>query len=511
MTATVTWLVLAVVHRAPSVATICAWVPWRKFPLDGVDHPAVVYHEWIRRRLDRPDGPGLPPVSCDPRTSVVPVWSRLCASLVVLGGAQRFGAGLRSAAEKQRPMELGVSTTDEPARLVATEQVNAFRARAHRLDQRISGDAALAEVASLCGVQDSPPGSAVMALSARVEGVTSDLLDKALWHDKSLLRTWAMRGAPFIVPTADLPVFTTGVLPVDEEGRTNLISAVTKSLDDLSGGLDDYVAASAEVVRDVLAGRRLEINELGYQAAERIAATLPEDDRAVWEAEGPHAAGQPLGEAVVHFCIRILTLQKVLCFAPREGRKAPFVLLDEWLKQVPSTQAEDARRDLVTRYLHAYGPSTPAGLARWLGVTPSDAAAWWDLVEVLPVDVDGSRCWLLDGDLAALDENQDEPIEGVRLLPPSDPFLQLADRDLLVPDRGRQRELWRTLHSPGALLVDGEVVGTWRGRKRASRLDITLGPFKQLSNAVRGLVEEEAYTLAQARGAKKATVAIVER
>lgn len=33
----------------------------------------------------------------------------------------------------------------------------------------------------------------------------------------------------------------------------------------------------------------------------------------------------------MHFCIRILTLQGVVCFAPRAGNKAPFVLVDEWL------------------------------------------------------------------------------------------------------------------------------------------------------------------------------------
>jgi hypothetical protein len=32
----------------------------------------------------------------------------------------------------------------------------------------------------------------------------------------------------------------------------------------------------------------------------------------------------------VHFCIRILALRRVVCFAPRAGNKAPFVLVDEW-------------------------------------------------------------------------------------------------------------------------------------------------------------------------------------
>jgi hypothetical protein len=273
------------------------------------------------------------------------------------------------------PDELGAAMLS-----VTAAQVRAFRARVHRLDQRMAGADAATEVAGLCGLQDSPPGSAATALHARMEGVTPRVLEQALAVDRTLVRTWAMRGAPFIVPTVDLPVFTTGVLPLDEDARTRLVVGVRGALDDLSGGLDDYVAATADVVREVLHGQRLEINELGRQVAERVGPRLPEQDRTVWEAEGPYAMSQPLGEGVVHFCIRILTLQQVLCFAPRQGRKAPFVLVSEWLEDVPQQDAGRAHRELVTRYLRAYGPSTPAGFARWLGVGVSDAAAWWRLV-----------------------------------------------------------------------------------------------------------------------------------
>lgn len=370
----------------------------------------------------------------------------------------------------------------------------------------------MAAVAGLCGLQDSPPGTAGMALHARVEGITKQVLEQALGADRTLVRTWAMRGAPYVVPTVDLPIFTTGVLPVDEEGRTNLIVGVRPALEDLPGGLDDYVAATSDAVRDVLSGQRLEINELGRQVAQRVERTLPEQARRVWSAEGPYGQGQPLGEGIIHFCIRILTLRQVLCFAPRRGRTAPFVLLSEWLDDLPELDAGQARRELVTRFLRAYGPSTATGLAGWLGVTVADAAAWWDLIDddIVLVDVGGSPRWLLTEDLGTLEASREGTLEGVRFLPPGDPFLRLWDREVLVADPAHQQQLWRPLHPPGALLVDGDVVGTWRGRKSASRLDLTVEPFERLRSAVHPRIEDAAQALAPVRDAKKVTLTFGE-
>ena len=135
---------------------------------------------------------------------------------------------------------------DRPALSVTAAQVRALRAKAHRLDQRVIGEDALSEVAGVCGLQDSPPGAATTAFHARVVDLTPSVLERALAVDRTLVRTWAMRGAPYVVPTAELSVFTTGVLPVDEEARKNLIQGVRQALDVLTGDLDDIVAATAD-------------------------------------------------------------------------------------------------------------------------------------------------------------------------------------------------------------------------------------------------------------------------
>ncbi len=110
-----------------------------------------------------------------------------------------------------------------------------------------------------------------------------------------------MRGAPFYFPTADAPVFTAGVLPPTEEAMRHLILGVEQSLDRLGMSLTDAVELTCAEIDEVLSGRQLAINELGAELTEWITGKLPAKQREVWEQEGPHAAGQPIGEAVVHF------------------------------------------------------------------------------------------------------------------------------------------------------------------------------------------------------------------
>ncbi len=386
------------------------------------------------------------------------------------------------------------------------QDVIAARLAAHRLDERVSADQ-LSDVAGRCGVQDSPPGSALLALHARVEGVTREVFDAATGEDQSLLRTWAMRGAPFVLPTEDAAVFTTGVLPPTEAARHQLVHGVGPALETLGMRLDDAVEATRAEIGGVLSGRWLAIGPLGREVASRVADSLTKQQRGAWEAEGPHARGQPLGEAVVHFCIRLLTLEQVVCFAPREGRTAPFVLVEEWLDQpIPSLDPASARAELVRRYLRSYGPSTRAHLASWLGVRAGDAHDWWDLVEdeLSEVDVDG-RAWLLTEDVEDL--GRAAMPDGVRLLPPGDPYTQMRDRESIV-DRHHHRELWKTVGAPGALLVDGQVVGAWRPRTSGRRLTIAVTPFAPLSSGDEARVHSEAATIGPLRGASSVAVEV---
>ena len=85
------------------------------------------------------------------------------------------------------------------------------------------------------------------------------------------------------------------------------------------------------------------------------------------------------------------------------------------------------------------------------------------------------------------------PAAPARLLPSGDAYflLQGAERELLVPDADRRRELWTPRVWPGALLVDGEVVGTWRRAQET----VTIQTWRRLSRSARTAVEAEAASL----------------
>lgn len=382
---------------------------------------------------------------------------------------------------------------------VSRSQVLAFRLQAHGLTERSAGEG-LVEAAGRCGIQNSPPGSALLAVHARVRDVTVAQMGEAVADEKSLLQSWCMRGAPFFFPTVDAPVFTTGALPPTEEALRHLLPGVVPSLDRLGLGLTEAADLCRAHLTEVLSGRRLAVNELGAELAARIAPGLPKAQRDVWDEEGPYAPGQPLGEGVVHFCLRVLTLQGVVCFAPREGNRAPFVLVREWLgRPIPDVDPEVARAELLRRYLRCYGPSTRADFAGWVGVRAPDTDAWWGLVgdELARVEY-GGQAWLLGDDLDSL-RSAPGPI-GVRLLPLRDPYTQQRDHSTIV-DSAHHREVWRTVGEPGTLLVDGAVSGTWRARKSGRRLTLTVTPFDPLAARDQARLRDEAEQIAPLRGA----------
>ena len=100
---------------------------------------------------------------------------------------------------------------------------------------------------------------------------------------------------------------------------------------------------------------------------------------------------------------------------------------------------------------------------------------------------------LLTSDEAAVREAP-APAAAARLLPSGDAYTlhgTAEGRALLVPDAAQRGELWTPRVWPGALLVGGEIVGTWR---RAQRV-LTIQAWRKLSRAARDAVVAEAEAL----------------
>ncbi len=203
--------------------------------------------------------------------------------------------------------------------------------------------------------------------------------------------------------------------------------------------------------------------------------------------------------------MRVLTLQGVVCFAPRSGNKAPFVLVNEWLDHpIPAVDPDLARAELLRRYLHCYGPSTRADFAAWVGVRAGDVDPWWDLVEDELTQAEfGGTSWILTEDLDAL---RSAPVPtSLRLLPPRDPYTQMRDRETIV-DKKYHREVWKTPGEPGTVLADGTIIGTWRPRKSGKKLTITVTTFGSLPDRHRTALQHEIEQVAPLRGASSVAI-----
>jgi Winged helix DNA-binding domain len=173
------------------------------------------------------------------------------------------------------------------------------------------------------------------------------------------------------------------------------------------------------------------------------------------------------------------------------GRRAG---IEIWTVEAPEIDPAEARRELARRYLHIFGPGTAEGFGGWAGIKPPAAAEAFAALEgsLLAVRSPIGDAWLLADDEPAMraEEIADAP---ARLLPSGDAYFLLAgtERELLVPREEQRSQLWTPRVWPGAVLVDGEIRGTWRRAQHTVRIDT----WEPLSRASRDAVEAEAGAL----------------
>jgi hypothetical protein len=285
------------------------------------------------------------------------------------------------------------------------------------------------------GLQDSAPRAALVGLLARVDGV-----DRDSWEHPDLVQIW-FRWADYLVPRADVGVFTLGAMPRRRSWA-------------------DALEALADAVIDAMDGER---------SVRRVVSTrLP---------------ALPIRSACVSGRVHIRW----------DTRNVDVIVADR-----PEIDPEPARLELARRFLRWHGPAGPRHLARWAGLTREDAQETWAELgpELAPVELAGRQRWLLRDDVDAA-ISAPRPV-GVRLLPPGDPVLHVPDPTPVRPPRVRPRPedgiTSRLVNSlTGRVVVDGEVVGSW-GRVKGA---VTVVPWSDVPRARRGPIEDEARAMAR--------------
>lgn len=342
-----------------------------------------------------------------------------------------------------------------------------------------------------------------------MEDVTLPQLEQALYGEKTLLQAWSIRGVPLVFPTKDAGVFLAPLCARPGEEPWIYTRGITGALEALGLGFDDLLplveSACACLDKETVQSKEA----LDRRLAGVIEPMLPPEVRPAWNA--PSMYGQPdrqtVGGAAVSFLLRPCSFRGKVVFGAREGIYPTFTSPARWLGR-PLPDDPDGARELVRRFLRCYGPAQVSDFQSWLGGSPKQAKRLWGGIadELAPVELDGKRRWVLSKDLDLL--SQGEEGERLLLLGPHDPYLDLRDRDLILPDKARQRQVWKTVGNPGAVLLGGRVIGFWTVRTRGDKLDAAVTLFEALEPAQRSRLEELASSYAAFRGSALRTYTV---
>jgi len=363
-------------------------------------------------------------------------------------------------------------------RQIHPDQIRRHRLRAHHLDQKAPPEALLA-AAGACGLQNSPPGAWETALFNRLQGCTLPLLHRALYEDKALLQAWSYRGAPVVFPADQSGAFLDALAAQAGEEPWIYTQGIALALDALRLPFDDLLAL-VKAAAKCLDARTIRSKEaLDKALAEEVEAELPAEKRALWR--GPSMYGNPekqsVGEAAVSFLLRPCALLSLVVFGRREGSSPTFTSFQRWMGRAPEAMP-DADRALARKFLHCHGPSTPEDLGRWLGCSDRQALRLWSAAadEMEAVRVEGRRktAYLLAADAEALSRARDEAGPGLLLLGAHDPYLDASDRTLLLEDKSLHRTVWKTVANPGAIVLNGRIIGIWSAKTVRGKLEASL-------------------------------------
>ncbi|MFH8669849.1 winged helix DNA-binding domain-containing protein [Streptomyces anulatus] len=383
-------------------------------------------------------------------------------------------------------------TTRSPATATVTwTGANARRlARQHLHPDAAAGASPItspgAAVAAMLGAHAQVLSAAELSVGLRGDGLTRTDVRTALWTDRTLVKTFGPRGTVHLLPAADLPLWTGALFTVP--AGTNPFSKDARMT-------PDQVEAVVAAVAEALTGTELTIDELSEEVVARTGPwagdlVMP-GFRTMW----------PRWRQVLHLAGH----RGALVHAPDRGRKATYT--NPGCTPLPGPGAQAA---LIERYLHAYGPATPAHFARWLAAPkPWAAEQFAALAAAGAIEevtfADRGPAWVVAGDT----DFPDSPVRGVRLLPYFDAFaIASQPRERLFPGAAYERALagGQAGNFP-VLLVDGTVAGVWHLRRSGRRIAVTVEPLEPLPTAgLRALEEQVERVAAIMEGTAELTV-----
>ncbi|QXE35938.1 winged helix DNA-binding domain-containing protein [Streptomyces sp. GMY02] len=363
----------------------------------------------------------------------------------------------------------------------AWQRVRARRLARHSLDVPAAAGGIPAVAGAMCGAHAQVMSAAELSIGLRTAGTTRADVRRALWEDRTLVKTFGPRGTVHLLPSHELPLWTGALaaVPMPPGGMP-----VAARMDEAQ--TDAVVDAVANVLRE---GEPPTVDELSDAVIARLGdwaadPVVPGFD-GMWPRwrQALHTAGH----------------RGALCFGPNRGRKVTYTSPDRWLPGFTPMAAEAAQAEVLRRYLRAYGPANAQHFAQWLSAPRPWASALFASLrdELRPVGQGES------GESAAttLFELADEEAgadgadpDALRLLPYFDAYaVGSHPRARVYPGQAAERALTRgQAGTVQVVTIGGVVSGVWHQKRSGRRVAITVEAFQELTK--RQLVDLEAQS-----------------
>ncbi|MFP5352959.1 MAG: winged helix DNA-binding domain-containing protein [Actinomycetota bacterium] len=337
---------------------------------------------------------------------------------------------------------------------VTWEQTRAFRLQRMHLVEPL-GSRSLRRVAGdLGGVQAQVHSAAELQFAARLNGLPAGAVERAIYKNKTLVKTWMMRGTIHYLDAEDLPVWAAASetrMTWNKPYWQKAFGISARNVEDALGAIDGVIG-SEPLTREQVAD---EVHRKTKNAA------LDELMRQGWGS-----------------ILKIAAAQGLLCFGPSQGRNVTFVRPEEWLQSWKPSSADEAILQVCHRYLGSHAPATREEFARWWGFTPPQASKVLTALEdeARPVDREGDKAYVLARDLDdVLDAHEDREVRALGMF---DAYtLAGLPHDQIVP-KAHKASVYRTGAWVSQVLVQGgRVIGTWTHERKSKATVVEVQVF----------------------------------
>jgi len=350
-------------------------------------------------------------------------------------------------------------------------QVNAWRLAQHGLSPRLKSESFVEVASRLYGIHAQVMSAAELALGARTEGITPQDVQAALWQDRTLVKTWAMRGTLHLLAADDLPLHA-AARRLDPRNWLARYGSVLS---------EQQQAAFQEAVPEVLGSEPMTREQLATALAERLG--LPVVKEVITSKWGT--------------ALKSSAFRGDLCFGPNLGKNVTFVNPKKWLPKWKSIEPEAAFQEIARRYLRAYGPLTPRNFARWWNEGGDVGKRVFKLIEdeLEPVEVEGWQALALR---STIEPMQQSAVSGViRLLPLFDVYVLDIGRagEPILSKQHWKRVFRQQGWTTAVVLVDGIIKGLWDYKTKGAQTTVTVEMFDPPAKPIQTGIEAEAARL----------------